>query len=189
MLGHRHHLASCPATPRSPAWLLRSARYSTSMAVAVPRHLLGNNEVPARLLRGARRPIILIVTVAWHLARQHQEVPRCFCAGQVGQHLWPSPSPAISLATTTSPRGFSAGRGGLYSWPLPSSGISPGDAKNSRAASARGEAANIYRRRRRPGISFAMPQRPRAASARVQHRWPSPLNDTSLKTTKPPCGF
>ena len=120
------------------------------MAIAVPRHLLGNNEVPTRLLCGTRGPILSIVAVAWHLARQHQEVPRCFCAGQGGQHLWPSPSPDISLVTTKSPCGFSAGRSGLYSWPLPLPGISPGDAKNSHVASARGEAANTYCRRRRP---------------------------------------
>ena len=75
------------------------------MAVAVARHLLGDEEVPAWLLRGARRPILLAVAVAWHLARRRLEVPRSFCAIQGGQHLWPS-ALDISLVTTKSPRGF-----------------------------------------------------------------------------------
>ena len=83
----RRHLASRPATPRSPVRLLRGVRRPTPMAVAVARYLLGNDEVPARLLRGACRRIFSAVTVAWHLARRHQEVPRGFCVGRGGQHL------------------------------------------------------------------------------------------------------
>ena len=98
ILGHRHRLERCPATPRSPAQLLRRARQPTPMAVAVYRHLLGDDEVPARFLL------------------------KC---------------------------------GGLHSRPSPSPGISTGDAKKSRAASARGEAANTYGGRHRQ----AYPQR------------------------------
>ena len=80
------------------------------MAVAVPRYLLGNNEVPARFLCGARRPILSAiagaVAVAWLYARQQVEVVLSFCAWRDGQHLWLSPSPDISLAIAKSPRGF-----------------------------------------------------------------------------------
>ena len=120
------------------------------MAVAVPRHLLGDDDLPAGPLRRARQPILSAVAIASHFARRRREVPRGFCAGRGGQHLWPSPSPIISLATPNFPRGFYTGRGGLYPWPSPSPGISPGDAKKSRAASAQDKAANTYSRRRRP---------------------------------------
>ena len=100
------------------------------------------------------------------------KVTRGFYAGRVGLHSRPSPLPRISPgdakkssaasmrgeaantygrrrrpafcpATTKSPHGFCAGRSGLHSRPSPLPGIPPGDAKKSRAASARGMAVAI----------------------------------------------
>ena len=128
------------------------------MDVAVARHLFINDEDPARLLPGARRRILSAIAVTWHLPQRRRKIPRDFCTGRGGQHLWSSRWPSISSATTKSPRGFCAGRGGLYAPPSPSLGISPSDAKKSHAISARGEAANTFGRYRRP----AFPRRRRS---------------------------
>ena len=133
------------------------------MAVAVARHLLGDDKVPAPLLRGARQSTLSGIAVASNLARRNQEVPARLLRGGSSQHLWLLLSHDISSVRTKSPRGFCVGRGGLYSLPLPSPSILPGDAKKSRVASARGEDG--------------------------QHLWPSLLPGISLATTKSLRGF
>ena len=86
-LGRCRRLTLRPSTRRSRAQLLRLARRPTPMAVPVARHLLGNNEVPARLLRRAQRPKFSCVAVAWHLDRRRQEVQPGLRAGRG----WPTP--------------------------------------------------------------------------------------------------
>ena len=186
------------------------------MTVAVARHLLGDDKVPARLLRRARRPILSAIAVTCHLDRHPQEVPRDFCAGRGGQQLWPSPSHNISSVTTKSSRGFCAACGGLKSQLSPSPGTTPGVTEKSRTASARGEAANTYGCRRRPASCWRQRSPPARvwqptlttvtaawhlarrrqevprdfyAGRGVQHLWPSPLPNISSATTKSPRCF
>ena len=121
--GRRRPILSVVAVARQPAQrrqevpvqLLRESRRPTSLAVAVARHLLDNNEVPARLLHGVRQLIPLAIVFAQHLRQQRQEVPARLLSGVRRPNTFGRPCCLASPLRQRSPRAASAQGEAAYS--------------------------------------------------------------------------